>query len=119
MLTEKCKEWLEGRKYTIHKCRNCTHLDGDKTFCQYVPPFPGGWCYLDDTNQDWRDSTEFEAKVAAKMTRVTVGDLPCGVDPDNNECQKPHFRKYNNNERAIGCDMCFLMVARLAVEAEE
>ena len=68
---------------------------------------------------EFEDAAKFEARVAAKMTRITVGDLPCGVDPDNNDCQKPHFGKYNNEERAIGCDMCFLMVARLAVEAEE
>ena len=68
---------------------------------------------------EFEDAAEFEARVAAKMTRITVGDLPCGVDPDNYDCQKPHFRKYNTEEWAVGCDMCFLMVARLAVEAEK
>ena len=72
---------------------------------------------IQQTNE-FEDAAEFEARVAAKMTRITVGDLPCGVDPDNNDCQKPHFEKYNTKERAIGCDMCFLMVARLAVEEE-
>ena len=67
---------------------------------------------------EFEDVAAFEANVSAKMTRVTVGDLPCGVDPDNYDCQKPHFIKYNTEERAVGCDMCFIMIARLAVEEE-
>jgi hypothetical protein len=73
---------------------------------------------VETTYDELLETAEFEARVAAKMTRITVGDLPCGVDPDIYDCQKPHFRKYNTEERAVGCDMCFIMKARLAVEEE-
>ena len=123
MLDEKTIEWLEDRAENLeifggYFCPNCPEfvLEEGIMYCGR-----GGeeHCVDNPHKYVFKDSAEFEAKVAAKMTRVTVGDLPCGVDADNNECQKPHFMKYNNDERAIGCDMCFLMVARLAVEAEE
>ena len=75
-------------------------------------------CYVTEVS-NYVDTAKFEAKVAAKITKIMVGDLPCGVDPDIHDCKKPHFKKYNTKDRAVGCDMCFLMTARLAVEAEE
>ena len=125
MLDEKTLEWLEKR--SVVSCETCkTH----RTMCTVCSRkhrfdvwaddhFSLSGCRDSYPDYDYHLTAVFEAKVAAKMTRVTVGDLPCGVDPDNYECQKPHFSKYNTDERAIGCDMCFLMVARLAVEAEE
>ena len=67
MLDKNTIKWLEERKDKHHKCRICTHLNGDKTFCQYVRAFLGGWCYFDSENQDWQDAAEFEARVAAKL----------------------------------------------------
>lgn len=108
MLTKDEKMWLEEREKRNFQTG------------YYLSPwaFPKKTLYWVTEISDFYDVAEFEARVAAKMTRITVGDLPCGVDPDNPDCQKPHFRKYNTEERAVGCDMCFIMTARLAVEEE-
>ena len=125
MLDDKTLEWLEKR--LVESCETCkTHrlmcavCSRKRRFDVWADDyFSLSGCRDSSSGLDFLHTAEFEAKVAAKMTKVTVGDLPCGIGPDNNECQKPHFRKYHNEERAIGCDMCALMVARLAVEAEE
>lgn len=124
MLDEKTIKWLEQRKENLeffggYFCPVCPEFVFEDEGFMYCGRGGNEHCVDNPHKYVFKDAAEFEARVAAKMTRVTVGDLPCGVDPDNNECQKPHFREYNNDERAIGCDMCFLMVARLAVEAEE
>lgn len=124
MLSEADKKWLRERRHEncetckTHRllCDRCSHLHPGDVWTWNRFTLSG--LNVETTYNELQDAAEFEAKVAAKMTRITVGDLPCGVDPDNNDCQKPHFEKYNTKERAVGCDMCFLMVARLAVEEE-
>lgn len=125
MLTEAEMKWLRERaRETCERCKThhlfcdyCNRIHKTRVWARDCFTLSG--LSVETTYDELLETAEFEARVAAKMTRITVGDLPCGVDADNNECQKPHFGKYNNEERAIGCDMCFLMVARLAVEAEK
>ena len=110
MLIKAEKKWLKARRG--NRCKGGYFAFTSDSIMDFVR-------YGRVLTPDYKDAAEFEARVAAKMTRITVGDLPCGVDPDNNDCQKPHFKKYDTKERVVGCDMCFLMVARLAVEAEK
>ena len=116
MLTEADKKWLEERKdkrgYNFYYCRLCNKIPSIVTggLCAGpCPMYPGGF--------EYEDAAEFEARVVAKLARgVTYGELPCGADPD---CPDKNMDKYNTKETPLlGCQMCVLRAARLAVETE-
>lgn len=80
--------------------------------------FPGKTLFVMTERPNYKDAAEFEARVAAKLARgVTYGELPCGADPD---CPDKNMDKYNTKETPLlGCQMCVLRAARLAVETGE
>lgn len=63
------------------------------------------------TASDFKDSAEFEATVAAKLTRLDAEDLPC-ANSMVMFCPKPPFRGRNCGQ------WCLLRMARLDAEAE-
>ena len=109
MLSDKDREWLEKREERgDYYCYHCT--DGRLHFeCLAAWDAPNN-CPLEDA-QDFRDAAEFEARVAAKLSRMDWEDVPCahGMSLFCPKKGGPH----------INCGAwCLMREARLAVETE-
>lgn len=109
MLTESEKKWLETRLQNLKVSGWFSCTEG-----KLIPLVNFHHKHL---HSDWKAAAEFEACVVARLARgVTYGELPCGADPD---CPDEHMGKYSTKETPmVGCYMCVLRAARLAVESE-
>ena len=116
MLTDKDREWLEKRKPPTEKPWPTT---ADDNFCKHckqritdcVPWYRNTGDCPTDRGGDFRDAAEFEARVAAKLSRMDWEDVPCahGMSLFCPKKGGPH----------INCgSWCLMREARLAVEAE-
>ena len=106
MLDEKTLGWLEKRKCLCLRCynfRDCLHLGRDFKNCSDF--------YRYDIQPDFRDAAEFEARVAAKLTKMDIEDVPCAHG------MKLFCPKKNGPDVYCGA-WCLVREARLAVEEE-
>lgn len=120
-LTESEKEWLEDRQENLeifggYFCPDCPEFVLEDEGFMYCGR--GGWeqCVVANPHKFiFKDCAEFEARVAARTISIEFGDLPCGAG----DCADPKMLSYTTlGENTVGCDMCVLRAARLAVEAE-
>lgn len=114
MLTKKDKEWLEKRERVLvandlYSCAHCAQYSDIYSvwtgYCAAIEPFECG------IRANYRDAAEFEARVAAKLSRMDWEDVPCahGMSLFCPKKGGPH----------INCGAwCLMREARLAVEAE-
>ena len=109
MLTEAEKKWLGNREfanavdYGAYSCPSCWWLNKELEECILRR------CLRFDP--DYQDAAEFEARVAAKLSRMDWEDVPCahGMSLFCPKKGGPH----------INCGAwCLMREARLAVEAE-
>lgn len=111
MLTESEKDWLKRR------CMAPTPFCGwcmKYTFCcdpWYPCPIKKG--------SDWRDAAEFEARVAARLARISFergGAYPCRNGMPTLGCMRD--KTAFTGPFAVHCEDCLLRDVRLTVEGE-
>ena len=109
MLTYAERKWLQERENVpLFQCEKyCEyHVGKDSYFeCTYSPALSQEWCKNDAGNQDWKDTAEFEARVAAYIAFWSQ-HLQC---PTRAGCRA---------QDVSVCAMCWLKHARIAVEKE-
>ena len=109
MLTKKELQWLDNR---------------GKFSCWYCPDIPQAMCTMGErpahcaiTDTDWKESAEFEGRVAAKLANIHFGTEDCpycsnhiNVNEYCGECKTA-----STDKRCLACRMKY---ARLKVEEE-
>lgn len=127
MLTEKEKEWLEQRKNPCNRCgfqKRCS-WKSENIPCEKWGLFQiKAWgTKSGDVEHNFRDTAEFEARVAEKLAKPRKELRPKGCswyekNADGHLVRKTACPPHHDIDNCPGVAACNLYHARLAAEAE-